>query len=232
MRLWQSARINSHGGNMKKSWIALVLVSSTGLFSCASKTGTGALIGTGAGAGVGAGVGALIGGGKGAAIGAGVGAVAGGITGAAIGAKMDRQQKELEEKMKSAKIERAADNQINVRFDAGILFDTGSSQLKPDAQAELQKFAEVLNQYPENQLTIEGHTDSTGSKSLNQTLSEKRAGSVKNQLQSARVDGARMATFGYADTRPIASNDTVEGRAQNRRVEIKIVQPATQANAQ
>ena len=111
---------------MNKKLISLLLtVTCLGLFSCASKAGKGAWIGGAAGAGVGAGIGALIGGKEGAAIGAGAGAVAGGMTGAAIGARMDNQQKELE-KVKGAKVERAANNQINVKFDSGILFDTGS----------------------------------------------------------------------------------------------------------
>ena len=138
-----------------------------GISSCASKAGSGALIGGGAGAGIGAGIGALIGGKEGALIGAGAGAVAGSMTGAVIGARMDNQQKELEKKVKGAKIERTAQNQINVKFDSGILFDTGSSNLKTEAKTALNDFSKVLNEYPETKLTIEGHTDNTGTKVLN-----------------------------------------------------------------
>jgi outer membrane protein OmpA-like peptidoglycan-associated protein len=210
---------------MNKKIISLsLLISCMALFSCSSKAGKGALIGTGGGAAVGAGIGALIGGKKGALIGGSVGAVTGGMTGAAIGARMDNQQKELE-KVKGAKIERAANNQINVKFDSGILFDTGSANLKTEAKTALDTFSKVLNDYPETKLTIEGHTDSTGSKALNKNLSEQRAMSVRNQLNFAGVEGARMTTFGLADDQPVASNATAEGRAQNRRVEIKIVSP-------
>jgi len=210
---------------MNKKIISLTLVlSCMGLFSCSSKAGKGALIGGGAGAGIGAGVGALIGGKEGALIGGSVGAVAGGMTGAAIGARMDNQQKELE-KVKGAKVERTANNQINVKFDSGILFDLGSSNLKTDAKTALDNFSKVLNQYPETKLTIEGHTDNTGTKALNKQLSEQRAMSVRNQLSFNGVDGARMATYGFADDQPVASNTTAEGRAQNRRVEIKILHP-------
>ncbi|MEZ4847011.1 MAG: OmpA family protein [Bdellovibrionota bacterium] len=211
---------------MNKKIISLAVLSLFALSSCASKAGKGAMIGGGSGAAVGAGVGALMGGKEGAMIGAGVGAVAGSMTGAAIGARMDNQQKELE-KVKGAKVERTANNQINVKFDSGILFDTGSSNLKTDAKTALDDFAKVLNDYPETKLTIEGHTDNTGSKALNQNLSELRANSVKNQLGFDGVQGARMATYGYADNQPVASNATPEGRAQNRRVEIKIVHPET-----
>lgn len=210
---------------MNKKIIGLMLViSSIGIFSCASKSGSGALIGGGAGAGVGAGIGALIGGKDGAIIGGAVGAVGGGITGAAIGARMDNQQKELEKKVKGAKIERTAQNQINVKFDSGILFDTGSSNLKTEAKTALNDFAKVLAQYPDNTLTIEGHTDNTGAKAFNKSLSEQRAMSVRNTLTSDGVNGTRMSTFGFADDQPVASNATADGRAQNRRVEIKIVQ--------
>lgn len=199
--------------------------------SCASKSGTGTWIGAGAGGGVGAGIGALVGGKNGAIIGGSVGAVAGGITGAAIGARMDNQQKELEKELKNAKVERTAENEIKVKFDAGILFDTGSSILKPASKEELQKFSKVLTQYPQTKLSVEGHTDNTGSKSFNMELSKNRANSVKNQLVADSVDGARMTIFGYADDKPVASNATVEGRAQNRRVEIKIVDQGDPAPA-
>lgn len=214
---------------MSKKIISLVLaISCFGLFSCASKAGKGAWIGGAGGAGVGAGIGAIIGGKEGAAIGAGVGAVAGGMTGAAIGARMDNQQKELEKNVKGAKIERTAGNQINVKFDSGILFDVGSSNLKTDAKTALDNFAKVLNEYPETKLTVEGHTDNTGTKTLNKSLSEQRAMSVRNQLSFDGVKGDRMATYGYADDQPVASNATPDGRAQNRRVEIKIVHTGEQ----
>lgn len=213
---------------MNNKIISLVLVfSCMSISACSSKAGKGALIGVGAGAGIGAGVGALIGGKDGALIGGSVGAAAGGMTGAAIGARMDNQQKELE-KVKGAKVERTANNQINVKFDSGILFDLGSANLKADAKTALDNFSKVLNQYPETKLTIEGHTDNTGSKALNTQLSEKRAISVRNQLSFNGVDSTRMATYGFADDQPVASNATPEGRAQNRRVEIKIIHPEAQ----
>jgi outer membrane protein OmpA-like peptidoglycan-associated protein len=213
---------------MNKKIISLALIiSCLGLFSCASKAGKGAAIGAGGGAAMGAGIGALIGGKEGAMIGGMTGAVAGGMTGAAIGARMDNQQKELE-KVKGAKVERTSKNQINVKFDSGILFDTGNSNLKTDAKTALDSFAQVLTKYPETKLTIEGHTDNTGTKILNKQLSEQRAISVRNQLVFDSVDGNRMSTYGFADDQPVASNATPEGRAQNRRVEIKIVHPEAQ----
>ncbi|MCB0272016.1 MAG: OmpA family protein [Bdellovibrionales bacterium] len=216
---------------MKKLMVLVLCISLTGLYSCASKSGKGAAIGAGAGAAVGAGVGALIGGKKGAIIGGAGGAVAGGMTGAAIGARMDKQEAELKQ-IEAAEVERVADNQINVKFDSGILFDTGSSNLKNDATTSLNNFAGVLKQYPENKLTIEGHTDSTGTMAINQRLSEQRALSVKNHLHFQGVDNTRMTTHGYADSKPVANNATAEGRAQNRRVEIIIVQEPVAEEAQ
>lgn len=209
---------------MKKLVTVALCLSMGALFSCAKKAGTGALIGTGAGAGVGAGVGAIVGGKKGAIIGGATGAMVGGTTGVIIGAKMDRQEEELKKQVENAEIERISENQINVKFDSGILFDTGSSNLKNDAMSALNGFAGVLKQYPENRITIEGHTDSTGTLAINQRLSEQRASSVRNQLQLQGVDNTRMTTMGYADSKPVADNTTADGRSKNRRVEIIIIQ--------
>lgn len=214
---------------MKKVTLALAVL--VCVSSCASKSGTGTWIGAGAGGGLGAGIGAAVGGKEGAMIGAGVGAVAGGITGAAIGARMDNQQKELEKELKNAKVERTAQNEIKVKFDAGILFDTGKYNLKPASQEEISKFSNVLQQYPQTKLSIEGHTDNTGSKAFNTMLSQQRATSVKEQLMSGGVDAVRMTTYGLADDKPVASNATVDGRAQNRRVEIRIVDQGDPAPA-
>lgn len=205
-------------------------VSLTGLYSCSSKKGKGAAIGAGAGAALGAGIGAIVGGKKGAAIGAAAGGMTGAVTGAAVGANMDKQEEELK-KIEEAEVERVAENKINVKFDSGILFDTGSSNLKVDAQSALTNFAGILKSYPDNILTIEGHTDSTGTLTLNQRLSEQRALSVKNHLHFKGVDNTRMTTQGYADAKPVANNATAEGRAKNRRVEIIIVQEVAQEEA-
>ncbi|MEZ4820181.1 MAG: OmpA family protein [Bdellovibrionota bacterium] len=216
---------------MKKISVLVLCMSMMGLSSCASKAGKGAGIGAGAGAAVGAGIGAIVGGKQGAIIGAGAGAMTGAVTGGMIGAKMDKQEEELK-KIEAAEVERVAENKINVKFDSGILFDTGSANLKSDATTALTNFADVLKQYPENQLTIEGHTDSTGSKTLNQQLSEQRAASVKSLLQGKGVDSTRMVTMGYADSKPVASNAEAQGRAKNRRVEIIIVQEPTTQDAE
>ncbi|MEZ4705030.1 MAG: OmpA family protein [Bdellovibrionota bacterium] len=215
---------------MKKQNKWMIMSAALLLGACATKSGTGALVGGGAGAGVGAGIGAAIGGKKGALIGGAVGGVTGAAAGGAIGAKMDRQQKALEESMKNAEIERVG-NQINVKFDSGILFSTGSASLKPDAQTTLEKFASILNEYNDTTVSIEGHTDSTGAKATNIALSANRANSVKSYLTQQGVNSTRMTTVGYADDQPVATNTTAEGRAQNRRVEVKINPVTTQQTA-
>lgn len=187
---------------------------------CATKQGTGAAVGAGSGALLGAGIGALAGGGKGAVIGAGVGAAAGAGTGAVIGNYMDKQEAKLKE-VKGANVERKGD-QLIVRFNSAILFDTGKSKLKPQSEKDLAEFAKVLTEYKETDLVIEGHTDNTGKKATNEKLSNARAEAVVAFLQSQGVDRSRMNARGHADERPVADNASPEGRQANRRVEVNI----------
>jgi len=188
------------------------------------------------------GVGAAIDGGKGAAIGAVVGALAGG----AIGYMFEKQEREFKQALadsEAASIKReqrvledatseAARRDIEVlvlTFQGDFWFDTGSAVLKAGAYDEIDRVAAILNRYPETSIRIEGHTDSTGSESFNQELSEKRAASVKNSLLSKNVSETRLQTIGYGESKPVAGNDTEGGRQLNRRVEIVIVPPAQQA---
>jgi outer membrane protein OmpA-like peptidoglycan-associated protein len=207
------------------SSLTAIILSCTLLFSgCgASDTVKGGGIGAGAGGALGAGIGALIGGGKGAAWGAGIGAVVGGSAGAIIGNKMDKQKKELEQ-INGAQVESINDGQaIKVTFESGILFATNSSTLSPASQSALANFASSLNSNPDTDIQIYGHTDNTGSDAINNPLSEKRAQSVYNFLQTKGVTGNRMVSQGFGSTQPVSDNGTATGRAQNRRVEIYIL---------
>ena len=112
---------------------------------------------------------------------------------------------------------------LTVTFKSDFLFSVNSSTLLPGAYDELERVAQVLNQYPQTTIRIAGHTDGTGSEAYNQKLSERRALSVKNALVDMKVDPARMTTIGYGKSRPIADNATEAGRQQNRRVEIRII---------
>jgi len=133
---------------------------------------------------------------------------------------MDKQQADLK-KVKGANIERQGDKLI-VRFNSAILFDKNKARLMPKSKTDLGEFAKVLNDYPDTDLVIEGHTDNTGKKKKNQKLSEDRAQSVIAYLTSAGVASRRMTGRGYADDRPVADNATEAGRKQNRRVEVQI----------
>ena len=101
-----------------------------------------------------------------------------------------------------------------------VLFSVNKAQLSPGGVRNVQKLADFLNQYPQRKVMIEGHTDSTGSLSINQPLSERRADAVRTALVGMGISGDRIQTRGYADAHPVASNNTAAGRQLNRRVEI------------
>lgn len=214
----------------KISVLALVcgalLIGGTGCGSM-TNTGKGALIGGGGGGALGAGLGALIGGGKGAAIGAAVGAAVGTGAGALIGNKMDKQQKELEAQLaEQAKVEQTTDKNglqaIKVTFEGGILFPTGKSNLTEKAKIELAKFAGNMQNNPDTDIHIYGFTDNTGSMQANERVSTSRANSVLSYLANCGVSATRLSAQGVPMADYVASNETAEGRAQNRRVEIYI----------
>lgn len=194
------------------------------LSSCgANNTLKGTGIGAGAGAAIGAGIGAIAGGGKGAAWGAGIGAVLGGSAGAVIGKKMDKQAAELE-RIEGAQVEKVNEGQaIKVTFESGILYATNSSTLNAAAKSSLNKFATSLQNNPDTDVKIYGHTDSTGSDAINNPLSERRAQSVYKYLTSRGIGGSRIIFEGLGSSQPIADNSSASGRAQNRRVEVYIL---------
>lgn len=183
-----------------------------------SKTTKGGIIGAGSGAVVGGVVGRIAGN---TAAGAIIGAAVGGTTGAIIGRRMDKQAEELRRDLENANVERVGEG-IKVTFDAGILFPVNSAELQPAAKTEITQLAETLKKYPDTNIVIEGHTDNTGSREINQPLSERRARAVADYAASLGVDRSRMTTQGYAFDQPIADNSTEAGRRQNRRVEIAI----------
>lgn len=159
-------------------------------------------------------------------VGAGLGAIAGG----AIGAYMDKQEAELRRKTAGTGIgvERDGD-QITLTAPEAITFDFNSSTLKPQFRASLDNVAATLAQYDRTFVDVYGHTDSVGSDAYNQALSERRATTVADYLSTKGVTRARVGTRGFGESQPVASNDSESGRAQNRRVEIKLV-PVTDAD--
>ena len=135
---------------------------------------------------------------------------------------MDQQKKELES-INGAQVESVNDGQaIKVTFESGILFATNSSSLNSASQNALSQFAASLKAHPDTDIQITGYTDNTGSDAINNPLSEKRAQAVYNFLLQQEVAGNRMTSAGMGSANPVASNSTVDGRAQNRRVEVYI----------
>jgi outer membrane protein OmpA-like peptidoglycan-associated protein len=183
-----------------------------------SKTAKGTAIGASAGALAGAIIGKAAGNSTTGAI---VGAAVGGASGAAIGNYMDRQSRELEEDLEGARVERVGEG-IKITFDSGILFAVDSYQLKEVSKQNIAELAEILKKYEDTNIMFSGYTDNTGSEAYNQELSEKRAKAVAEYAAFVGVDAERMTIIGYGESDPIASNSTVEGRAQNRRVEVGI----------
>jgi len=178
--------------------------------------------GAGAGAAAGAIVGAIIGNQSGnPRTGAVAGAIAGAAIGAGIGHRMDQQQKELAQ-IQGVEVSRPSEGEIAVNLTNDILFDFNSASLRPDSQQTLRDLASNFRNYPDEQVTIEGHTDSVGTPAYNQTLSQQRASAVSSYLTTEGVPAERITSIGYGETRPKASNDTPEGRQLNRRVEIHI----------
>jgi outer membrane protein OmpA-like peptidoglycan-associated protein len=153
-----------------------------------------------------------------------VGAGLGGLAGVAIGSYMDRQERDLRARTAGSDVQviRNGDDLI-LRMPSGITFATDSATIDPQFRPTLDRVGEVLGQYDQTYVDIYGHTDSTGTDAYNQTLSERRARSVADYLSTQGVRSVRIATRGFGKTQPIASNDTEEGRAANRRVEIKLV---------
>jgi len=155
-----------------------------------------------------------------ALIGAGVGALAGG----AVGAYQDRQEAALRAELEGTgvSVTRIGDN-ITLNMPGNITFATDSSDLSPAFFDVLNSVGKVLNEFNKTVVEVAGHTDSTGSDAYNQGLSERRANSVKQYLTEQGVTATRLTARGYGESQPVASNDTSEGRAENRRVELIVL---------
>lgn len=211
---------------MKSSKYGLIIVLCFGLLtlttnSCKnwSKTAKGGTIGAGAGALAGAVIGEVTG--DNTVEGAIIGAAVGGAAGAAIGNYMDRQAREMREDLENAEVERVGEG-IKITFDSGILFEVDSYNLQNQAKENIAELSEILKKYDDTNILFAGHTDSTGSEKYNQQLSEDRGKSVAEYTSFLGVDANRMTIIGYGETEPVASNESAEGRQQNRRVEIAI----------
>lgn len=185
-----------------------------------SNATTGSIIGAIGGAAIGAATSSKSDRGKGALIGAASGAAVGG----GIGYYMDRQEAQLRQRLEGTgvRVVRNGD-QIDLVMPGNITFDVNQSTIKPSFTGVLESVSLVLDEFDQTSINIAGHTDSTGSQSYNQLLSERRAGSVRDFLLAQGIQPARTRAVGYGPRYPVASNDTAAGREQNRRVELTLV---------
>lgn len=192
------------------------------------RTKTGAAVGAAAGTAVGY---AVDDGAGGALAGAAIGALAG----AGVGRYMDNQQREMEaalaeeQRRNEMEVQRLQDQSLKIDISNEVSFDFDSAAIKPAFEPSLNKVADVLNRYPKTTVHVIGHTDSKGSESYNQQLSERRAQSVVDYFTRQGVRNSRLVALGRGETQPRATNDTEAGRQLNRRVEI-IVKPVVEGN--
>jgi outer membrane protein OmpA-like peptidoglycan-associated protein len=212
-----------------KQIVTLVLIGSLALAGCADMNQSQQTTAQGAGIGAAAGavIGAIAGGGKGAAIGAAAGAATGAAGGYFWNEHLEKQKQQMQQATAGtgAQVSQTADNRlkINVPSDAG--FKTGSAQLNPKLLPALDQLAAGLQQNPSETVQVVGHTDNTGSDAVNNPLSQDRAQSVQSYLESRGVQAQRITTQGLGSQYPVAPNETAEGRAMNRRVEIFVAYP-------
>jgi outer membrane protein OmpA-like peptidoglycan-associated protein len=222
---------------MKTRFTTTLTISATAaaltLTGCANMTET--QQDTAKGAAIGAGVGALLGvatgGSKRAGTGAVLGAGAGALGGYIWSQKMQEQKAAMERATAGTGVgvSQTADNRLKLDIPSDISFDVGRSAVKSNFAGVLNQFATTLNSNPGTQITIIGHTDSSGSDAINNPLSVDRANSARDYLIARGVAVTRFTTEGRGSREPVADNSTAEGRAMNRRVEIFVAEPATTA---
>ena len=207
---------------MKKMRMSLIIILGAALIlsGCASmnRTQKGAAVGTATGGAMGAVIGRASGN---TALGAIIGAAVGGATGAVIGHQMDKQAEEIKNTVPDAKVERVGEG-IVVEFSSKVLFAYDKSNLSDEAKTSLDKLVKVLNSYPDTDIELQGHTDSKGTEEYNQALSERRANAVSGYLVGKGINNSRLTIKGFGETMPKYTNDTADGRTQNRRVEFLI----------
>jgi len=203
--------------------MSLTLLLSCSAVKNANKAQKGGAIGAAGGAVIGGVIGNNVRKGN-TALGAIIGAAVGGAAGGYIGSRMDRQAERIEEEIPGAEVQRVGEG-INVTFtqDVGVYFETNKSAVKGASATTLDKLANILKEYPKSNVLVEGHTDAAGSEEYNWGLSQKRAESVTQYLVAQGIDRSRFTTKWYGETQPRATNETTEGKAKNRRVELAIV---------
>jgi outer membrane protein OmpA-like peptidoglycan-associated protein len=162
--------------------------------------------------------------GNGGGLGAVIGGVVGGATGVLIGSKMDKQAQQIKEEVPGATVQRI-DNGIVITFDdnSGVHFNTNKYNIDASSESILSKLAKILTEYPDTKVLIVGHTDNVGSNDYNMVLSKNRAIAVTDFFIQKGLLANRFTTKWYGEEKPIADNETLEGRAKNRRVNLAII---------
>ncbi len=211
---------------MKQGILVVMLAGAVVVSGCANMSEE-QRSGTGKGAAIGAATGAVLGaitgsGTKGAVRGAAVGAAAGALGGYVWSSRMEEQRRQMEASTRGTGVEvtQTADNQLKLNIPSDISFDSGRSDIRPNFRTVLDSFAQGLLNNPQAHVRIVGHTDNVGSDSVNDPLSLSRAASVRSYLVSRGVSPGVISIDGRGEREPIASNESAEGRARNRRVEI------------
>lgn len=204
--------------------IACTLITSCDAVKNANNTQKGAVIGTTTGAVLGGILGNNVGNKENSVLGAVIGGVVGGVAGGVIGKQMDKQAQKIEEEIPGAEVTRVGEG-INVVFDenSGVYFDTNKYNINAKSKATLDKLVGIFKEYPDTNIMVEGHTDSSGNDAYNLTLSKNRANAVTSYLQSQGLSAGRFKTLWHGETLPKYDNSTADGRAKNRRVELGIV---------
>jgi len=220
------------GMGMQNKIIVSSILTMFVLGGCANMTETqkGTAKGAAIGAGAGAVVGAIAGKGKGAAIGAVVGGAAGAVAGNVWTKRQEEQKKQMEEATAGTgvTVTQTADNQLKLDIPSDISFDVNRADIKPNFRTILDTFATGLVSNPRSNVTIIGHTDSSGTDAINNPLSLNRAASVRDYLTARGVASGRVAIEGRGSREPLVANDTAANKAKNRRVEIFVAEPAPQ----
>lgn len=209
----------------KSLTISLILIFLFTLPGCAIKQAennqqAGTTVGAGLGAGLGAALGQAIGRDTEATLlGAGIGALLGGVAGNQIGKYMDKQERDLQNAMAYSRVAslRREQDVLTATFHGSTYFDYNSAKIKPAGLTELQRVAQVINNYPQTHVEIAGHSDTRGPEVYNVQLSNQRAIAVRNVLEHYGVAPQRISTVAFGESQPISSNDDI-----NRRVEIKL----------
>lgn len=208
--------------------VAVVVLGAAGCANMSEEQQRGTTRGAAIGAATGAVLGAVTDGSRGAVRGAAIGAGVGAVGGHIWSTRMEEQKRQMEESTRGTGVEvtQTADNQLKLNIPSDVSFAVGRADIQPNFRPILDTFAQGMVRNPDARVVIIGHTDSTGTDAINNPLSVNRAASVRDYLAARGVPLSSMAIDGRGAREPVASNDTAEGRARNRRVEIFMAEPA------